>query len=291
VFEKALREIVAKAKAINAKLVLSTPCPINAQPNADEKIAAKNKEKAANAENLGVKYTEIIRKIAAEEGYPVAETYALMDKARKDKKEIMTSDGIHPNYYGQLLIARSILDAMELKSVPDIKKFKTAIYPGVIKEWKMRVAPMENKKLQILDEEIVKTLQPDETWKSYKLPDAAPAKPITPEDWMEQTRQSGFGLQLETIVGKGKLQAYTVIDVPADKQVYVNTGIGIDSIWLNGKKIFTPSKDWTGYHAGKERIPAQLIKGNNILIAELTGTQFFLSVTDELIWEKGLMRN
>ncbi len=289
-FEKSLREIVAKAKAINARLVLTTSSPINVQPNADAKIAAQNREKVMKAEALGAKYAEAIRKVAAEKGYPVAETFALMNKLRVEGKEVMTADCIHPNYLGQTMIARSILDAMKYPNVQIPKVFKQQMYPGVIKEWKMRVATVTDKKVQILDAETVKALQPDEAWKTYKLPDAPPAKLATTEDWIEQTRQSGFGLQLETVVGKGKIQAYTTIDCAAEKQAYISTGIGIDTIWLNGKNIFTQSKDWTGFHAGKERIKMQLNKGSNILVAELTGNQFFLSVTDEIIWEKELAK-
>ncbi len=291
IFEKKLREIVAKTKAINAKMVFITPSPINPNPNADEKIAQKNREKATAAEALGAKYAEIMHKIAAEEGYPVAETYALLNKERTAGKEIMTGDGIHPNYYGQLLFARSIMDVIKLNDIPTPKEFKPQMYPGVIKEWKMRIAPTENKKQQVLDEESVKTIKPDETWKIYTLPDAAPAKAVSAEDWLEQTRRSGFGMQLEKIIGKGKIQAFATIDCPADKQAYVNTGIGVESVWLNGKKIYTPSPDWSGFHAGKERIPVQLNKGANTLVIEINGTQFFLSVTDELIWEKRLITN
>ena len=291
IFEKALRDIVAKTKAINANMVFITPCPINPNPNADEKIAQQNRDKATAGEALGAKYAEIMRKIAAEEGYPVAETYALLNKERAAGKEIMTGDGIHPNYYGQLLFARSIMDVIKLSDVPTIKEFKPKMYPGVIKEWKMRTAPVENKKQQILDEESVKALKPDDTWKTYTLPDAAPEKVVSPEDWLEQTRRSGFGMQLQKLVGAGKIQAYATIDCPTEKQVYVNTGISVESVWLNGKKIYTPSPDWSGFHAGKERIPVQLNKGANILAIEINGSQFFLSVTDELIWEKRLITN
>jgi lysophospholipase L1-like esterase len=287
IFEKALRELVAKAKAINAKLILSTPCPINPQPNADEKIAIQNREKAKAAETLGAKYAEIIRKIAAEEGYPVAETFAIMDKARNDGKEIMTGDGIHPNYFGQTLIARSILDVIKCYPVAIPKEFKPQMYPGVVKEWQMRIAP----KPIFLDAITVTAVQPDATWKSYKLPDPEPVKPTTPEDWMEQTRQSGFGLQLNKVIGKGKIQAFATIDCQMEKQAYINTGIGVESVWLNGKKIYTPSPDWSGFHAGKERIQVQLNKGANTLIIEINGSQFFLSVTDELVWERELIKN
>jgi hypothetical protein len=199
----------------------------------------------------------------------------------------MTGDGIHPNYFGQTLIARSILDVIKCYPVAIPKEFKPQMYPGVVKEWQMRIAP----KPIFLDAITVTAVQPDATWKSYKLPDPEPVKPTTPEDWMEQTRQSGFGLQLNKVIGKGKIQAFATIDCQMEKQAYINTGIGVESVWLNGKKIYTPSPDWSGFHAGKERIQVQLNKGANTLIIEINGSQFFLSVTDELVWERELIKN
>ena len=288
VYEKALREVVAKAKAIGAKLILLTPCAINPQPNADEKIAAANREKASKAEALGALYTEIIRKVAAEEGYPVAENYALMSKTRADGKEIMSPDGIHPNYLGQSLMARSILDAAGCREVALPKEFTPKLFPGVIKEWKMREAPLTNGKPQAVTTESVKDLKPDDTWKTYALPDPIPTNAPTAEDWLEQERRNGFGCRLQTVVGKGSLQAVATVESKAEKNVWINTGIGVSTLWINGVKIHEQGAAWTGFHAGKERIPAQLKPGTNTLVLELAGAQFFLSVTDTLTWETEL---
>ncbi len=74
------------------------------------------------------------------------------------------------------------------------------------------------------------------------------------------------------------------MEVAQPREVFVNTGAGLQSIWLNGRRIFTPDRGvWTGWHAGRERIPVTLQKGPNTLIIE-TGKEFFLSITDTDRW-------
>jgi hypothetical protein len=65
-------------------------------------------------------------------------------------------------------------------------------------------------------------------------------------------------------------------------KVFFNTGAHLESIWLNGKRIYH-NEAWTGWHAGKERVPAELREGRNTILIE-TGGEFFLSVTDDDSW-------
>ncbi len=64
--------------------------------------------------------------------------------------------------------------------------------------------------------------------------------------------------------------------------MYFNTGANLQSIWLNGRRIFALD-GFTGWHAGKERIAARLEQGRNVVLIE-TGNEFFLSITDENTW-------
>ncbi|HPD14452.1 MAG TPA: SGNH/GDSL hydrolase family protein [Planctomycetota bacterium] len=284
-YEKALREVSAKVKAQGGSMVLVTPCIINAGKGVD--AAAQARAAAADAA-LG-QYIEVIRKVAADEGYPVAENNTLMQAARREGRELMADDGIHPNYLGQSLIARSILDALGHHDVPLPREFRPALFPGVVREWKMRLAPLDaHQKPQRLTEAVVRQLAPDASWKTYHLPDPPPASQPSAEDWWEQVRRNGFGLRVHQVAGKGLVQAVAAIECARARDAFVNTGIGIATVWLNGVKLHDQGTAWTGFHAGKERLPANLRRGRNEIVVEIDGPQFFLSVTDKLAWEEDL---
>ena len=54
-------------------------------------------------------------------------------------------------------------------------------------------------------------------------------------------------------------------------------------MWLNGEKVYDIKERWTGWHAGKERVPVELRAGENTLAIEaLDG--FFVSLTDDRDW-------
>lgn len=288
-YESALREIAAKVKTKGARMVLCTPCLIQSvrgKTKAEQDVAAKAVNERLNA------FEAVIRKIAAENGWPVAENRALMQRAVDAGETIMAADGIHPDYHGQSLIARSILDALGGKDIPLPKSFDPKLFPGVVREWRMRPAPLDaKKKPERLTAESEASLQPDGTWKTYTLPDPVPAKPAGSEDWREQERRNGFGTRIRDFVGPAALvQAVAWVESDADKPAFINTAIGVSSCWLNGKKIHEQGEGWTGYHAGKERLAVTLVKGRNRLVVEIAGGEFFLSVTDKLVWEEELRK-
>jgi len=282
-YEQALRGISAKVKAQGGSMLLLTPCIICPGKGAD----AAAKAKAEAAEKAVAQYIEAIRRVAADEGYPVAETHALMQAARREGKELMADDGVHPNYLGQSLMARSILDAMGHRDVPLPREFRPALFPGVVREWRMRLAPLdEHQKPRRLTEATVRQLTPDDSWKAYRLPDPVPASKPSAEDWWEQERRNGFGLKVHDLVGKGLVQAVALVECPEPRSAFLNTGIGISTVWLNGVRLHDQGAAWTGFHAGKERLPASLRRGRNEIVVEIDGPQFFLSLTDKLVWEE-----
>jgi len=285
-FENTLRSISQRVKAQGATMILITPCVMKPNNPNDEKARASVEAR----EKVLAVYTDVMHKVAAEEGYAVAENNALMQKARAEGKDLICSDGVHPNYLGQSVIARSMLDAMGCADVPLPKEFKPKMFPGVIREWKMRLAPLNDKKQPIpLTDEAVKALGPDAAWKTYTLPDPVPDTKPTAEDWWEQERLNGFGNMVEKVMGKGPVQAVAYVDAKEPKKAFVNTGTGISKVWFNGVRIHEQGGAWTGFHAGKERIAVELRPGRNVIAAEITaGNAFFLSVTDKLIWEEDL---
>ena len=286
IYEKALREIADRVKAQGARMILLTPCIID----------VKGKDKREPAEKLVALYAEAIRKVAKEYGFAVAENNALQNKARDDGKAVMSPDGIHPNYFGQTLMARSILDAMGCQEVPLPKEFKPQLFPGVIREWRLRLAPKAaDGKAQPLTEEVVKGLAVDDTWKTFALPDPEPNDKRSAEDWNEQERRNGFSYAVKEINKEGAIHLSATIDAKEAKKAWINTATGISKAFWNGKDV-TPAETndeekpcLRGYHAGKHRIPVEMQAGKNVLVIEVgQGQEFFCSVTDKMVWEAEL---
>lgn len=327
-YEASLRDIVQKCKDRKIPIILLTPCIINpasrlkdasTKPDATTKAVKDYQDattKAAAGEEQGQEYLAVIRKVAAEFNLPVAECNKLQREARAAGKEIMSPDGIHPNYFGQSLMAQSILDAMGLADIALPKEFKPTLFPGVIRQWKMRpldeiVAAMEPTSMpatagadgnaakaakpvakpKLLTAEIVAALKIDENWKDFSIPSPA-ERPTSAEEWLEQIRRNGFGVGMDKAVGKGTIVGVATIQAEKDKKVYISVSTGVHSLYLNGKNLWTHPCDshgnetWAGFHAGKERIEVQLPAGPNTLVAEFNAAQFFVSVNDKRTWEE-----
>ena len=220
-----------------------------------------------------------LRRIAKQFGFRVAEVRQRMTEARDAGTNVLEDDQIHPNFEGQRCIARAVLDALGHADVAVPKELKAELMPGVVTSWKMRA--ITDPKTPPLDEKSIASLKADDnSWKSYKLPES---EPQTTMKWLEQIRRQGYAISVDKIIGPGKLY-YGIAELRSDapRDVYFNTGAQLQAIWLNGKRIYR-SDGWTGYHAGKERVPARLNAGVNRIVIE-TGGQFFLSVTDTNDW-------
>jgi hypothetical protein len=165
------------------------------------------------------------------------------------------------------------------------EEFGPPLFPGVIREWKMR--PAEGS----LDAETVRGLDPEsEDWVRYRLPDPVPEEETSAVDWWEQERRNGFGLRLHEGVHKGPVWAVVDLEEAEARRAWVNLGIGMRSVWLNGEKVWQHPGGWTGFHAGKHRFAVELKREQNRLVAEIKGPNFFLSVTERLVWEELLFR-
>src|SRR5262249_14876362 len=129
-----------------------------------------------------------------------------------------------------------------------------------------------------LDEKTVQAVKP-EAGKKYTLPEVEPQK----HWWLDQERKRGYAVALDQRVAAGKnFVGVAVLESAKPRQTFINTGAGLNAVWLNGKRIYK-NEGWTGWHAGKERIPVELKEDKNVIVIE-TGTQFFLSVTDRNDW-------
>jgi lysophospholipase L1-like esterase len=228
----------------------------------------------AGAEPRLAQNNAILRRLAGEFGCRLADVNRLLSQARTAGVTVVEGDNVHPNYEGQRLIARAVLDALGHRDVPVPKELTVSPMPGILKEWRIRVAPAG----QVLDERLVAQFETDSAnWTTCTLPAKGPA----PTWWLEHERKRGFALSLDSRVGKAKVyQGVSFLDADRPRSAYLHTGAHLDSVWLNGRRVYR-NTGWTGWHPGKERVPVRLRGGRNVLVIE-SGADFFLSVTDSV---------
>ena len=260
-YEADVRAIVGQLKAERIPMLFLTTSVLGPKhAEADKKLA---------------EYNAILHGIAKENGYAMAEVNEGMQKARREGVNVLEGDEVHPNWPGHRVMARAVLDALGHKDVPLPEKLKLEVLPGVIRKWRVQLVSDGTP----LDEKTVLALKSDSTWKEYTLPEKEPQE----HWWSEDERRRGFALSLQTLIGKAKsYRAIATMDETRAREVYFNTGSQLQTVWLNGKRIYK-SEGWTGWHAGKERIPALLKPGRNTIVIETSG-QFFLSVTEDNTW-------
>lgn len=208
--------------------------------------------KHAEAEKKLDAYREILRRLAKKEGYRVAEVHARMREAGPG---LLEPDQVHLTFEGYRVMTRALLDVLGHDNVAVPKSLSLEPMPGILPEWKIRSLP-------------------DGAWKPLTLPQAGTAS----HWWMDQERRRGFAVELE---GK-TFEATATLTSATARDVFLNTGADLRSITLNGTPVWKNS-GWTGWHAGKERLPARLAAGDNTIAIEC-GPSFFLSVTPENNW-------
>jgi len=265
-YEADMKAIADKLKAAGVSVILLTPSILEPPDSpASSNILA---------------YCAILQRLAATNGLVIADVNKLMQEARAAGQHLIEADGIHPNYEGQKLLARAVLDALGYKDVPLPVTAKVQLYPGVITSWALRAAADQSPPL---DDQTAQDVKTNDTWSAYTLPEAAPQD----APWLEVERQCGFALSLDKTIGKGKAKNFIGIahvEEKAPRTVYFNTGAELQTVWLNGKRIFKfAAPPWPGFHAGGNRIQADLVKGDNVIVIE-TGSTFFLSITENHDW-------
>jgi lysophospholipase L1-like esterase len=234
-------------------------------------------DKHADSDRQLARYNDILHDVAQAYDIPLADVNHLMHDARAAGKELVEEDDVHPNYEGHRLIARAVLDALGDNDVAVPEKMKVELMPGVFRKWKARPVP-DN--AGPLDETSVAALKLDASWKDYPIPEPGPAG----HWWREQERLRGFAVSLEETLGKAKTyRAMTTIQSEKRRVAFLNPGAALETIWLNGKRVYAHGTDYTGWHAGRERVRVELQAGVNTILIE-TGQTFFLSLTDDDDW-------
>ncbi|HZK82168.1 MAG TPA: GDSL-type esterase/lipase family protein, partial [Humisphaera sp.] len=175
-YEKDVRAIAERLKTEHIPLILLTPNILGP------------KQQPKGQKNLDA-YEVILRQVAKDYGLRVAEVN------RRQKEDLaaghpqLAPDDLHPNWAGQTMIARAVLDAMGYGDVKTPEKIVGQALPGVIGEWKVRWL---EKNAAALTETLVAGARPDASWTTIRLPDTHPIPDIASDNrWLDDYRKMG----------------------------------------------------------------------------------------------------
>ncbi len=257
-------EVVAIAVALRDKkipLVLLTPTILGPKhEEADKKLGD---------------YIFSLGRVSRRYGAAMAEVNDQLQTERKKGAKLLEEDQVHLNFAGYRVMARAVLDALGDKDVAVPKVLKLEMMPGVVRDWKVKALD----KPDALDDKAAAQVKPDDSWKALALPQKGPLA----HWWADQERQRGFAQEIDKLAGSGKAYlGVATVESAKGRKAFLNTGAQLSAVWLNGKRVYK-SDGWTGWHAGKERVPIELKEGKNTLVIE-TGPAFFLSITDDDQW-------
>jgi lysophospholipase L1-like esterase len=268
-YEQDVRAICQKLHDAHVPLILLTP-----------NILGPKQERGRK--NLEA-YEAVLRRLAKEYDLRIAEVN------RREKEDLaaghaqLAGDDLHPNYEGQRMIARAVLDAM---GYPDVKVparvHDNHPFPGVIPEWRVRVAGAKD--LPLAPNTIAR-LAPDGSWLKISLPETQPAPDRNSADngWIDDYRTLGASICLRQLEPKEhSFIGIATLHVEKARQVQFHTGAELNALWLNGTQIYRNDGS-RGWHIGRESVVANLPAGNSSLVIE-TGPVFFLSMTDGAMW-------
>ena len=236
--------------------------------------------KDPRAEELLDRYNDILRDLAIQRGYRLADVDASSRKCPGGEPELVGTY-FAPTFEGFRVMAATLLESFGYPEVPVPQSLEVALLPGVIAEWEMRRVPDHER----LDAESVASLAIDETWTRLTLPqqDELSRRLAHPgRSFVHCDRARGFATHLTNVDGQ-IVQAVSYCKSESDCDVYFNTGARLMTIWLNGEKIFESDNPWAGWHPGKERVPARLRAGSNQVVIE-SQDAFFLSITNQREW-------
>lgn len=224
-------------------------------------------------------YNTVLTELANEFNLRFARVDKCIEQASKEGIVLFAPDG-HPGYQGQRMIARALLDAMGYAEIPVPERPSCSLRPGVIKNWLLY--PTEKAELSF--DEISALLPADDRWTKVILP-LAEALTNDEDLWLDDYRQQGMATNIAHLVRENcdHFLGCAIINSPVNRTMYLHTGAQLQTVWLNGKKVY--KNNWQhGWHAGRESVLVDLLQGDNTFIIE-TGTHFFLSLTENIFWQ------
>lgn len=266
-FEQAIRRLCDRLERENIIPILSTGHPLQGKFSASQPALTQ--------------YNAFLRRLANDRGYRVIDVENTFRNAEEQNVPLIATNGRWPTFEGHRQIAQAILATWGYPDAKVDRSLDVSLLPGVITNWQYRHKTSE----ESLTVENVNSLDADETWKTLSLPQrgdkfarrsADRSHSITYRD-----RARGFATNLHRKNSHG-IEAIATVYSDKARTVYLNTGATLRNVWLNGERIHQV-RGWTGWHAGKQRIPVELRAGENQLVIE-AGSSFFVSLTNEYDW-------
>ncbi|MEQ8784833.1 MAG: hypothetical protein RIC55_00980 [Pirellulaceae bacterium] len=236
--------------------------------------------KFAEAQPVLDRYNAYLRRTARERGYRLADVEERFRRAG-GRQELLADNGRWPTFHGHRQIAIEVLAAWGHPDIAVDSTLKPSLLPGVVTQWQYRFKPTDAS----LDAAAVANLAADDSWKTLTLPLSGDKFARRMADRTHsisyRDRARGFATNLHRDGSHG-IEAVATIHSDDDRTAFLNTGATLHSVWINGEKVHSV-RGWTGWHAGKQRIPVQLRQGENKIVIE-AGSSFFVSLTDERDW-------
>ena len=239
-------------------------------------------ERQAQCQGILDEYNRVLRRIAAEKNYRLADVDAHFRSLEKYKLSLVAPNGALPTFMGAREMAGVLLAALGYEGTRVDHSVQIGLLPGVITRWTYRVRSAE----ESLNADTVAALMPDHTWQDLYLPqpeDKFCSRVTDPtRSGMNRDRARGFATNL--FHGQDKsVEAIAVVQSRDNRTAWLNTGANVKAVWVNGVNVFDSKGRFTGWHAGKERIRVRLLAGENQIVVE-AGSSFFVSITNERDW-------
>jgi lysophospholipase L1-like esterase len=204
-YERHVRSIAERLKDAKVPLLLLTPCI----------VAGEKKERM---DKLLREYEAALRRIAGDYGLAIAEVRQQQEAGQAKGQRQLAADNLHPNYHGQRMIARAVLDALGYGDIEVPERAEPEPAAGVVSGWKLR--PLGAK--EALTEETVGKLRPDDSWRSLSLPESEPLPSAKNADdtWLDDFRLQGGAVSLKAKIGEAKafVGVATITSAKANRQ-------------------------------------------------------------------------
>jgi len=217
-------------------------------------------------------WNERLRELAKAKHAGLGDVAAAFVPRRAAGDDLWEADGCHLSFSGYRAMVRGVLDGLGATEVAVPEKLEIKPEPGLIQTWQIRKSPDDKP----LSAEQAAGLTPNGAWAEYTLPEQQPAESW----WWEEQRRRGFALSLSKRFGVGNhFQGIAKLKSPQRRTVYFRPGADMQTVWLNGKRIYDAAPETRTWHM-REEAEATLEPGENVIVAEF-GSKFFLSVVDE----------
>lgn len=228
-------------------------------------------------------YNAALRDVAKQHELRVVDVEAALRKHREEGPPLLVPNGVQISFEGYKVLARTLAQKFHWGEIVIPQTLAWAPLPGGVRDWQYRFIPKDSQG-ELSPEERAKLLAADD-WQELHLP-----QPPVQQPWSgdprhvapNRDRARGFATHLFKSPDHRVLATSTVLSEAAADRV-LNVGGNVRRVWLNDALVVDLHGRHTGWHAGKARVPVQLVAGENRILVEAE-TAFFIGITDEIDW-------